>query len=450
MIGENRALLESGELLNETEKQIFSLLKRAGEAQDPVVVCRVAGGWVRDKLLGKGSDDLDFAIENMSGRDFATRLMEFEKVKLHVNPEQSQHLDSAKVGVYGTAIDMCQLRCDEYSEGSRIPTIRIGTLMEDTLRRDFTMNSMYYNVNTGKVEDLTTGFDDLVNGMVRTPRDAFVSFNEDPLRIFRAVRFATRFNFSVDDAIMKAAAATRDLIPEKVTRPRMEQEISKILSGPDPLRAVQLFVECGLFGVVFDPTCEWNLDVTEVLNRVGVACDAGRNAEKKYPLVLAAIYTPIYQREPVPDPVQRKKMISCLEYAIVRLMCASSDVAKVANKVLLSATIVKRLFEGGSITRVTVGKWLREVGPDWVWTGCVLYEPELQRFYFEVLQPFVASERLDGVWNMKPLVNGKELAAAHGVKPGPVVTKLLEELIEWQIEHPDGTFEAYMEQKKSS
>lgn len=441
MIADNRALLESGDSISAMEKQIFSLMKTASESCDPPVVCRVAGGWVRDKLLGLGSDDLDFALENISGCAFGEHLKSFADVKLHLNPEKSQHLDSAKVYVFNTAVDMCQLRWDEYSTSSRIPTVRVGTPQEDALRRDFTMNCLYYNVNTGKVEDWTTGIQDLQSGVVRTPRDALVSFNEDPLRIFRAVRFATRFGFTIDESLLKAAAAVKTVIAEKVTRPRMEQEISRTLNGKDPLRAIEYFEEMGLFELVFDSSGMWGLDFSQVRARVEKVC--ARATENKYALVLAGVYAPLCERQPVPDPAQPRKKISCLECAIVRQMRAESDVLKIASKVLRSAGIVKELLKNGDLSRVSVGRWLREVDVCWRLTGCVLFDEELEQFFDSVLVPFVEEQRLEGVWDMKPLMNGRDLAALHKVKPGPMVSELVNKLIEWQLMNPDGTLEQY-------
>lgn len=123
------------------------------------------------------------------------------------------------------------LRKEEYDDSSRIPSISIGTPLEDAYRRDLTINSLFYNVNTGTVEDFTMrGISDLHDRLVRTPLPAIETFREDPLRLLRAVRFATRFDCSIDPSIFEAAR-----IPEiehflsiKVSRERIGIEFLKM------------------------------------------------------------------------------------------------------------------------------------------------------------------------------------------------------------------------------
>jgi tRNA nucleotidyltransferase/poly(A) polymerase len=185
--------------------------------QEPTVL-RVAGGWVRDKLLGRESHDIDIAINNQSGVDFATTLNEYlksigEEVRtlavIQANPDQSKHLETANVRVLGFEVDCVNLRTETYTdESGRIPTMCHGTAQEDALRRDFTINALFYNLNTGAVEDLTgMGLADLAKGVVRTPIDPNVTFKDDPLRVLRALRFASRFNFSLDSDLAQAASS---------------------------------------------------------------------------------------------------------------------------------------------------------------------------------------------------------------------------------------------------
>jgi tRNA nucleotidyltransferase (CCA-adding enzyme) len=87
-----------------------------------------------------------------------------------------------------------------------VPVIKIGTPMQDALRRDLTFNSMFFNINTNQIEDLTEqGLKDLKDGVCRTPLDPLKTFIDDPLRVLRTVRFAQRFGFKISDEIIKAA-----------------------------------------------------------------------------------------------------------------------------------------------------------------------------------------------------------------------------------------------------
>lgn len=98
---------------------------------------------------------------------------------------------------------MVNLRKEEYTQTSRIPTATFGTALEDSLRRDLTINALFYNINTGEVEDFTThGLKDLKAGLIRTPLCPEQTFKDDPLRILRVFRFAARYNFMCDETMV--------------------------------------------------------------------------------------------------------------------------------------------------------------------------------------------------------------------------------------------------------
>ena len=202
--------------LNETEQKLFSELlessKMAGLSQTTL---RCAGGWVRDKLMGRESLDIDIALDNMLGKEFAdtvNQYLEPHGQKTHSvavimsNPDQSKHLETARMKIRGLWIDLVNLRSEEYAHNSRIPTMTFGTPEQDAFRRDFTINSLFYNINTGAVEDFTgRGIEDMKLGIIRTPLPARETFVDDPLRVLRAIRFASRFGFSLDESLVDAA-----------------------------------------------------------------------------------------------------------------------------------------------------------------------------------------------------------------------------------------------------
>lgn len=205
--------------LNETEEKLFSELlessKMAGLSQTTL---RCAGGWVRDKLMGRESLDIDIALDNMLGKEFAdtvNQYLESHGQKTHSvavimsNPDQSKHLETARMKIRGLWIDLVNLRSEEYAQNSRIPTMTFGTPEQDAFRRDFTINSLFYNINTGTVEDFTgRGIEDMKLGIIRTPLPAKETFIDDPLRVLRAIRFASRFGFSLDESLVEAARDT--------------------------------------------------------------------------------------------------------------------------------------------------------------------------------------------------------------------------------------------------
>lgn len=200
---------------SETEERIFDVLKDIIKKYRLHTVMRVAGGWVRDKLMGLDSHDIDIALNDCMGEHFALIVQKYfneEEMEvsglrsIQANPEKSKHLETATICIFDHWIDFVNLRKEEYAQDSRIPSsTSFGSPAEDASRRDLTINALYYNINTGEVEDFTgKGLVDLKEGNVRTPLCPIQTFRDDPLRILRAYRFASRYNFKVDPAIKEA------------------------------------------------------------------------------------------------------------------------------------------------------------------------------------------------------------------------------------------------------
>ena len=152
---------------------------------------------MRDKLLGLESNDIDVALDTCVGAEFAAKVNDYltrkgEEVSgvgvIQSNPEQSKHLETATMKVRDVWLDFVNLRSESYADESRIPTMSFGTPLEDAMRRDLTINALYYNLNEKKVEDFTgKGIEDLKIGLCRTPLEAKRTFVDDPLRVLRAV-----------------------------------------------------------------------------------------------------------------------------------------------------------------------------------------------------------------------------------------------------------------------
>ena len=245
------------------ERRIFDTLLDVVKTYDLPVTLRVAGGWVRDKLLGKHSSDIDIALDTCMGQEFANKVNDYLSAKgeetrgvgvIQSNPDQSKHLETATMRVHGAWLDLVNLRSESYSEGSRIPEARFGTAAEDAERRDLTINALFYNINEDKVEDFTgKGLSDLTEGVIRTPLPPRTTFLDDPLRILRAVRFAARFGFALDDAIANAAVdpEVQTKLRTKVSRERVGKEVQGMLRGPSPGDALTLLCRFDLYDAVF-------------------------------------------------------------------------------------------------------------------------------------------------------------------------------------------------------
>lgn len=226
--------------LTKNEVKIIEFIKRFALSLSFKTVPRIAGGWVRDKLLGINSDDIDIAIQNISGYKFAELLLEWGNLnknihKISANPEKSKHLETAVVHLFGRDVDFVILRTEVYSD-TRIPEIRPGTAEEDSLRRDMTINSLFYNIITGCIEDFTgKGLLDLKNGILRTPLSPKQTFLDDPLRILRFFRFHAKFKFflvsEVCDAIQQNEI--QNAFTTKISAERIWKEIYKMFLYPE-------------------------------------------------------------------------------------------------------------------------------------------------------------------------------------------------------------------------
>ncbi|KAK9083366.1 hypothetical protein Scep_029837 [Stephania cephalantha] len=249
--------------LTEKERQIFDRLLGVVRHFKLRTQLRVAGGWVRDKLLGRECYDIDIALDDMKGEEFCEKVNEYcsyigqEEKKIGVircNPDQSKHLETARIRLFDMWIDFVNLRSESYCENSRIPTMQFGTAEEDAYRRDLTINSLFYNINKESIEDFTNrGISDLKCGRIVTPLPPKETFLDDPLRVLRAIRFGARFEFVLDEELKKAATCNevKVAISKKISRERIGIEIDLMVSGNQPSKAMGCICELELFWIVF-------------------------------------------------------------------------------------------------------------------------------------------------------------------------------------------------------
>lgn len=250
----------------------FCLLYNHDKQDADKLVLRITGGWVRDRLLGKESHDIDIAINNLSGEQFAYQLQTYiaenhnkykdilhDSAKMHKidkNPEKSKHLETVTTKLFGESIDFVNLRHEDYTNvDSRIPTIvEFGTAAQDALRRDATLNALFYNLYTRKIEDFTEkGLDDLQAGILRTPLEPLKTFLDDPLRVLRLIRFAAQFGFKIDDSvfqIMKNDELVKQSLLRKVSRERIGIEFGKLLTSQYPVLGLKIINDAKLFDII--------------------------------------------------------------------------------------------------------------------------------------------------------------------------------------------------------
>lgn len=245
------------------DKPVFHLV---GEAADSLGrECYVVGGYVRDIMLRRPSTDVDFVTVG-SG--------------IEVAYEVARRLKGSHLSVfrnYGTAqvkrrsveLEFVGARKESYHRESRNPVVEDGTLDDDIARRDFTVNAMALCVNAGRFGELIdryNGIDDLRRGLIRTPLDPDVTFSDDPLRMMRAIRFATQLGFEIVDETFNAIRRNARRI-EIISKERVADELMKIMRSPQPSRGWQLLFRSGLLKIIFPELAA--LRGIDVVNGVG-------------------------------------------------------------------------------------------------------------------------------------------------------------------------------------
>jgi poly(A) polymerase len=228
---------------------LHPLLKRIGGVADREgLEVYVVGGYVRDHLLGIDDSDIDILVIG-DGVQFARKVAEalgtstvlvFERFGTAVLP-----LAEGKVEFVGA-------RAESYAPDSRKPLVRRGTLAEDLLRRDFTVNAMAVRLNAGHFGDLYDPFNgqaDLAAQLLKTPLDPVKTFEDDPLRIMRAYRFASQLEFAVDPTALDAARTMRERLAI-VSQERITDEFLKILRTHKPSIGLRLMQEAGVMEIV--------------------------------------------------------------------------------------------------------------------------------------------------------------------------------------------------------
>lgn len=224
--------------------EVIQKLKTATEGTDYEDRLYLVGGIVRDKHLDVQPDeDIDIVLEG-DAAELARSL--FESGVTDHPPVTYPRFGTAMVTIGGTQVELVGARKESYDPSSRKPSTQRGTLLDDVLRRDFTINTLLENLHTGEVLDLTgKAFSDIRDRIIRTPRDPLITFDDDPLRMLRAIRFASRLDFTIDNATL---AAIRDRASRLtiVSAERIRIEFIKIVMGPNAAQGLEMLRETGL------------------------------------------------------------------------------------------------------------------------------------------------------------------------------------------------------------
>ena len=216
------------------------------------------GGCCRDELMGQPIKDVDMAVDLPCG---GIRFAEW----LHDNGYTSHH--PVTYPNYGTAmlrlkafpddeLELVQTRKEKYTDHNRRnPETVFGSLEDDCMRRDLTINSLYYDIFGGKFIDITNrGIADIKHHIIRTPADPDMTYDDDPLRILRCIRFASRYGWAIDKDVSESMCRNAHRL-EIITAERIHTELDKMLTCKLPVMALELMRECGAMQHVIPELC---------------------------------------------------------------------------------------------------------------------------------------------------------------------------------------------------
>ncbi|MDI3477444.1 MAG: hypothetical protein PWQ59_969 [Thermoanaerobacterium sp.] len=194
----------------------------------------IVGGYIRDKILNLESNDIDITVEG-DGIRYALMLNKFLNGKIEVH----EKFKTAKIQADKRTIDVVSARKEYYTHSGMLPDVELADIVEDIKRRDFTINMLAFDVKENKIIDLYNGLDDIKNKIIRVVHDK--SFNDDPTRIFRALRYSVRLDFKLEphtELLLKQSIANGDI--DNLSTDRIMNEIYLILSEKNPETIVKL------------------------------------------------------------------------------------------------------------------------------------------------------------------------------------------------------------------
>lgn len=229
------------------------------------------GGVVRDLVLGRKSKDIDIVVVG-SGIAFANAVA--KAISPHIEVSVFKNFGTARFRYVDTEVEFVGARKESYRANSRKPIVEDGSLQDDLNRRDFTVNALAIPLNgpnKGEIIDCIGGMKDMEAKLIRTPLDPDVTFSDDPLRMMRAVRFASQLGFSIVPETFEAIKRNAARL-EIISQERIIDEFNKILLSPQPSRGINMLKDAGLLQYF----------LPELLSLQGVEVINGRGHKDNY------------------------------------------------------------------------------------------------------------------------------------------------------------------------
>jgi tRNA nucleotidyltransferase/poly(A) polymerase len=443
-------MIEAGtkiDIVNPTLRALGAL------ADDLTTEAYVVGGWVRDHLLGLGDKDIDILVIG-DGVEFAKRFA----TKLGVETVVAfERFGTAMVPLNDGKVEFVGARKETYDPASRKPVITVGTLRDDLLRRDFTVNALAVSINRatfGALHDELGGIQDLNRGILRTPLDPVKTFDDDPLRMLRAIRFASQLGFHIEENALNAIINMRDRLAI-ISQERITDEFFKILKTEKPSIGLRLMFDTGVLHIVFPEVAQLAgvdqrkdhhhkdvfLHTCIVVDNIAKTTD---NVWLRFAALMHDIAKPrtkkfvegtgwtFHGHEELGARMQKnifRKLKLPLEHLpyVEKLVRLHLRPMVLVDEEVTDSAVRRLVFEAGN----DIDDLMKLCRADITSKNPRLVEKYL-RNYDVVMQKVVEVEEKDRLRNWRPPVMGEEIMAVCGLKPGKevgILKKAIEEAI---------------------
>lgn len=451
-------ILTQIEIKNKIDTPLFHKLTET--ADEMGLECYLVGGYVRDLILERPTNDIDVVVVG-SGIKMAEAFS--KKLGRHAHLSVFRNFGTAQVKWHGNEVEFVGARKESYQRNSRKPIVEDGTLEDDQNRRDFTINAMAVCLNAQRLGELVDPFDgmyDLQEGIIATPLDPDITFSDDPLRMMRCVRFATQLHFIIEDETFDALERNRERI-KIISGERIITELNKIILADTPSRGFVELHRCGLLQLILPELAALDCIETrngkshknnfyhtlEVLDAVAqksnslylrwaaLLHDIGKPRSKRWePSIGWTFHNHNYLGEKMIQPLFRRLKLPLDERMkyVAKLVGLHMRPIAIADEIVTDSAVRRLLFDAGD----DIDDLMLLCEADITSKNEQRKKNFLQNFKI-VRQKLIDIEEKDRIRNFQPPVDGKEIMDMFGLEPcrevGTLKTALKDAILDGKI-----------------
>jgi poly(A) polymerase len=441
----------------------------------------LAGGAVRDEIMGKPVKDIDIVVSMPDGgikfAEWVTKKL--NRYKEGANPIIFPRFGTAKfnlrdikdgeVDLSNVDIEVVMTRGEKYEKGSRKPDVVYSDLEDDAYRRDLTVNTLFKDIVTGEIKDLTgKGIEDIKAGIVRTPTDPDQTFKDDPLRMLRAIRFAVKYNWKMPMSMVKALKKNADTL-KTISQERIRDELNKMLVTDSPDKALRLLTATGLNKHVI-PELDACVGVTQNEHHKDDVYDHILEVVKNTPADVTARLASLFHdigkpatRSVGPDGrvhFYRHEDVGAdmAEEIMSRLRYTNEETSTVKNIVSSHMMLKSAGSDGENASDKQLRKFAIRMGKDLGTALKMMHADNVSHSEYSSMPnqiPNVAKKiksLLQDTGTEKPKlpINGNDIMTTLGIKPGPEIKKYLDAVMNAWYKDPNITKEKAMKLVKAA